>query len=358
MTGPRLVLLVAAVSSLVAALAAQQRPNFSGRWVQESPTDGAGQEQIVKHDATTLSTEHGSEGGGHRAVYKLDGTTSRNAIGSHGSEIVTESQASWKDDRLTITSTTTYPDGRRRLATEVWTLDAAGKLVIEVKEAIDGKSTADVKVVFVKRSSVAPEQGTGRAFVIVVDDARYVPDELESAGRLLSLLRDEVLTARDLVSIVSTGRSSVETDLVHFGNPVSGNRVRLNQSIRRIVEGPPSVAVGPRGAVADAAQLRHHAHVALLTARDVVANLALLDDRPKHVLLLSSGATSTAVLAAALASESASPEPPPSQRGTVDAAALLRDVAELAAAARRAGVRIHTVDVRDPASLEALRQLK
>lgn len=201
-------------------------------------------------------------------------------------------------------------------------------------------------------------QETGRAFVIVVDDARYVQDEVESAGRLLGLLREEVLTARDLVSIVSTGRSSVETDLVYFGNPVSANRVRLNQSIRRIVEGPPSMAVGPRGAVADAAQLRYHAHVALLTARGVVANLALLDDRPKHVVLLSSGATSAAVLAAALASESASAEPPAPQRGTVDAAALLREVSELAAAAKRAGVRIHTVDVRDPASLEALRQLK
>jgi hypothetical protein len=155
MTGSRFLVFVAAVSCLVAALAAQQRPNFSGRWVQESPADGAGQEQIVKHDATTLSTEHGSEGGSHRAVYELDGTTSRNAIGSHGSEIITESQASWQDDRLTIASTTTYPDGRRRLATEVWSLDAAGKLVIVFKETIDGKSTSDVKLVYVKRPRVA-----------------------------------------------------------------------------------------------------------------------------------------------------------------------------------------------------------
>jgi hypothetical protein len=165
MPSARFLFLIGAVSCLVAAPVAQQRPDFSGRWVQESPADGAGQEQIVKHDAASLSTEHGSEGGSHRAVYKLDGTTSRNAIGSHGSEIVTESQASWKDDRLTITSTTTYPDGRRRLATEAWSLDAAGKLVIEFKETIDGKSTADVKLVFVKRTSVAPalEARTGEA---------------------------------------------------------------------------------------------------------------------------------------------------------------------------------------------------
>lgn len=151
----RLWVLATAVTCLIAAPVAQQRPDFSGRWVQESPADGAGQEQIIKHDAATLSTEHGSEGSGHRIVYKLDGTTSRNALTSHGSEIVTTSTASWKGDRLTIASTTTYPDGRKRLATEVWSLEATGKLVIEFKETIDGKSTADMKLVFVKRNQMA-----------------------------------------------------------------------------------------------------------------------------------------------------------------------------------------------------------
>jgi len=145
---------LASVAFALAAPAAQQRPNFSGRWVLESPREDAGQEQIVRHDATWLSTEHGSEGGGHRAVYKLDGTTSRTVITSHGSETVTTSQASWKDDRLTIASTTMYPDGRRRHATEVWSLDAAGKLVIEFKETIDGKPRADVMLIFVKRKPI------------------------------------------------------------------------------------------------------------------------------------------------------------------------------------------------------------
>jgi hypothetical protein len=344
--------LVAAVT-LVAATPARQHPNFSGRWVQESPKDGAGQEQVVKHDATSLSTEHASEGGGHRAVYKLDGTSNRNAITSHGNEIVTISQASWKGDRLTIDETTTYPDGRRRLATQVWSLDAAGKLVIEFKETIDGKSTADVKIVFVKRQAPEAAQLDARAFAVIVDDARYVPEEVESAGRLLAVLRDEVLTPRDIVSIVSTGRSSVETDLRYLGD-----RRNLNEPIRKIVEGPASMAVSPRGAPADAAQLRYDAHVMLLTTRDVIDKLVLLDKWRKQVVLLSSGATSAAVMAAALAPDDVAPAPLTEPRRRVGAATLLREVSELAVAARRANVTVHTLDTRDPASLDAIRKLQ
>ena len=111
-------------------------------------------------------------------------------------------------------------------------------------------------------------------------------------------------------------------------------------------------------AVVDAAQLRYDAYLALLTARHVVERLAQLKDRPKHLVLLTSGATSAAVLGAALASERASGEPSAPAKRSIEPAALMRGVAELAAAARHADVTMHTLDVRDPASLEVLRQLK
>ena len=78
-----------AVVALSAAISAQPKPkpNFSGRWVVVSPEKGAGQEQIVKHDQKSLSTEHASEGKGHRMIYQLDGIERRNAIPSHGNEI-------------------------------------------------------------------------------------------------------------------------------------------------------------------------------------------------------------------------------------------------------------------------------
>lgn len=198
-------------------------------------------------------------------------------------------------------------------------------------------------------------QANGRVFVVVVDDGRYLPAEVENAGRVLGLLRDEILTAGDLVSVVSTGRSSVQTDVAYVGD-----RRKLNEAIRRIVEGPPSMAVAPRAAVADAARLRYDAHVAFMTIADIVADLGRLEDRRKHVLFLASGATSAAVLAGALTPDepTTAPSPPVRQGTRVDANALLREVSELATAAVRAEVSIHIVDARDPASSERLRRLK
>jgi hypothetical protein len=135
---------------IVATASGQSKPDFSGRWVVVSPPDVAGQERDVRHDATTLSTSHPSEGGGHGAVYKLDGSESRNALASHGNEIVSISTASWTRDRLTVRTTTTQPDGRRSDQTQVWSLDAEGRLVIEVTETWRN-SSMKTKLVHSKR---------------------------------------------------------------------------------------------------------------------------------------------------------------------------------------------------------------
>ncbi len=142
---------LAVVALGVVAIAAQQKPNFSGRWVVVSPADAAGQEQVVTHDATTLTTGHASEGGGHGASYKLDGTESRNVLTSHGEPIVTLSKATWSGAQLTITSNTTYPDGRKRESKEVWSLDAEGRLVIEVNLTVSGQQPMTLKMVSVKK---------------------------------------------------------------------------------------------------------------------------------------------------------------------------------------------------------------
>lgn len=151
MTRGRVLLVVIGAVLLVAAASGQQRPNFSGRWVIVSPPDAAGEEQIVKQDATTLTTEHASEGSGHRAVYKLDGTESRNVLTVHDSDIVTSSKASWDGSRLTITSATSYADGRRVDQSQVWSLDADGRLIIEVTESTPGHARTTVKLVHTKR---------------------------------------------------------------------------------------------------------------------------------------------------------------------------------------------------------------
>lgn len=59
----------------------------------------------------------------------------------------------------------------------------------------------------------AEAQTSARIFVVLVDDLRFKPSETRNVERLLALLRDEILTDVDLVGIVSTGPSSVATDL-------------------------------------------------------------------------------------------------------------------------------------------------
>ena len=133
------------------ATRAQEKPNFTGQWVLVSPAEAAGQEQTVTHDAATLTTGHASTGDGHRAVYKLDGTESRNVVVSHGSDIVTLSKASWTGNQLTMTSDTTYPDGRKRQAKQVWSLDGEGRLVIDFTESWLGEAPKTMRLVYRRR---------------------------------------------------------------------------------------------------------------------------------------------------------------------------------------------------------------
>ncbi len=126
---------VAAILLAVAVTRAQEQPNFSGRWVVTSPAGEAAQEETITQTAATLTTGHASEGHGHRSVYKLDGTESRNVLVSHGEDILTLSKAVWSGNQLTITSDTTYPDGRKWHTTQTWSLDSEGRRVVDFTES-------------------------------------------------------------------------------------------------------------------------------------------------------------------------------------------------------------------------------
>jgi hypothetical protein len=142
----------AALFALSAGTFAQQRPNFSGTWIVVTPAGAAGQEETILQDEATLTRGHASEGGGHSFTYKLDGTETRQVMSSHGEDIVTLARASWDGDRLVITEATTYPDGRKRDAKSVWSLDSQGQLVIEFTERVAGKPPAAVKRVSKKKA--------------------------------------------------------------------------------------------------------------------------------------------------------------------------------------------------------------
>jgi hypothetical protein len=133
------------------SIQAQKRPDFSGTWVAISPGDD-GFEQTVNQTTKTLEVRGGPQGG-QKVVFNLDGSESRNQHDLQGHVIVRVSRASWKGEQLTITSSTTFPDGSKSESVDTWSLDAKGLLVIEGTERMSGadgtpSGTGKLHVVF------------------------------------------------------------------------------------------------------------------------------------------------------------------------------------------------------------------
>ena len=105
--------LLGLMASVVGHLSAQTKPDFSGRWNLESPANITGEDQIVKQDESTLSVTHISGPKHAPVVFKLDGSETRSVVTMRGEEIVTISKAVLTAENLTVTSTTTYPGGRK-----------------------------------------------------------------------------------------------------------------------------------------------------------------------------------------------------------------------------------------------------
>jgi hypothetical protein len=149
---PTVARVVVAALALTIGVGAQQKPNFSGRWVVVTPKEGAGQEQIVTHTDKTLTTQHASEGPAHKLTYQLDGVERRLALPSHGSEIVILAKASWDADRVVIIRNATYPNGMKTQSRDVWSLNAQGQLIVDSSETGPGGEKGPVvKIVYAKK---------------------------------------------------------------------------------------------------------------------------------------------------------------------------------------------------------------
>lgn len=145
--------------TLVAAslVAAQQKPNFSGRWVQVTAGDGAGLEQTVVQTETELRLIHGSSGDDHHLSYRLDGQEGTSKLRMHDADIVTVSRAEWKGDKLSIASTTTYDPTRKLDQIMLWSLDEKGQLVIELTATMTGRKAESRRILYRK----VPAGGSG-----------------------------------------------------------------------------------------------------------------------------------------------------------------------------------------------------
>ena len=174
-----------------------------------------------------------------------------------------------------------------------------------------------------------------RVICVLVDDLGFGASDQENGAKLLAILRDEVVKESDLVGFVSTGPSAVTADL----QPAS------IRSLQHAMERLGAAASREQAVRPD--QSWGATRVALVTASDIVGNLARLQSRDKQLLLLTSRSPVNGSFAASFARD-----------GEAAPADVTDDVAAVVAVAKAGNVTLRVVSTADPQSAELLRALR
>jgi VWFA-related protein len=194
---------------------------------------------------------------------------------------------------------------------------------------------------------------SGRIFVIVLDDLHL---DFGSTGRvrdLMSRMLRNLIHDGDMFGIVSTGTSSISEPLTYDRQVLESAIARMKGEALTptdIIQGSSS-ARGPT-------ELRHRAHVAFSTVRELLRNLETVHQRRKAVLYLSSGydfnpfedsrldeqARRAGIDVADLKND---PFVRAEQSGQLlSEGDLVQELAEIIAAANRANATLYTIDPR------------
>jgi hypothetical protein len=153
---------VAFTTVLGHGLAAQDKPDFSGRWrlIVSSQRQTRGQaviataaaELTVRQNARSITVDYSEAGARPEAGTHVFG--SRGTVGGRGDQF--RSDVFWFGDQLVITTTTADAadaDGRQRTVenSELWSLADRGRLVIQFAEARSGTVAQTTRVTYKKR---------------------------------------------------------------------------------------------------------------------------------------------------------------------------------------------------------------
>ena len=165
-------LLLIALGVFTAAPAAQERPNFAGRWIAETAPAGRGARSgdmgsgwgstiTITQEAMTLTVEYAFFARGDmqaplKFTYSLSGAETRNTV-MMGRGIQAEtSKTQWDGSKLVITTTSSFPspeDGKP-MTSEVkrtLTLESPTSLIVETTRAgILGAAPTTARTVYKK----------------------------------------------------------------------------------------------------------------------------------------------------------------------------------------------------------------
>ena len=127
---------------------------------------------------------------------------------------------------------------------------------------------------------------SGRVFIIFIDDLHLQAADSPMVRRVLRELRDTILHEGDLIGYVSTGYSSIATDLSY-----DYKFKRFNEAIDKVMGSgmTPGEVIQANQTIEGPAGLRHNAHVAFSTAYDILAQAEKYNGRRKAFIYVSNG---------------------------------------------------------------------
>jgi hypothetical protein len=140
---------------LVAGIAAQAKPDFSGKWTivpdpaaaaAAAPAGGGGgggrgggrgggggqfcgQECTITQDGTSLTVTRTTQAGETKAVYKLDGSESKNMQAGRGGQTEVVSKAAWDGNKVAISTTRDF--GGNSVTTKTVLSVTGGEMTVE-----------------------------------------------------------------------------------------------------------------------------------------------------------------------------------------------------------------------------------
>jgi VWFA-related protein len=159
---------------------------------------------------------------------------------------------------------------------------------------IGGRAIAEqapTAVAPVSEGLILPPQKTltdqsGRIFIIFIDDMHLQPLDSIKVKEVLKQIRDTLIHDGDLVALVSTGFSSIATQLGY-----DYKHLRFNEAINKTMGSGMTVQeiISANQTQEGPAGLRHNAYVAFSTAYDTLAQVEPYKNRRKAFIYVSGG---------------------------------------------------------------------
>jgi VWFA-related protein len=134
--------------------------------------------------------------------------------------------------------------------------------------------------------TVPPPDASGRIFIIFIDDLHIAPGLTPKARFLLQQIRDTIVKDNDLVGFVSSGYSSIATDIQY-----DYHHQRFDAAIKKTTGGALSsddIIKSPAGQEGPAG-IRYMARTAFSTAMDILKQAEKITNRRKSFIYLSTG---------------------------------------------------------------------